>query len=145
MGILAWWALGYSLAYGTHGTEYSGNDFYFLKDAPMENYPMFFFQWTFAATATTIVSGAMAGRTHVVGYLAYSIVLTGWVYPTIVHWTWSDDAWLTKGEDDPSRAGAGYSDFAGSGIVHACGGTAALVGAIIVGPRKGYQKESAKY
>lgn len=64
-------------------------------------------------------------------------VCTGWVYPTIVHWTWSGNgkAWLTRGEDNGEAAG--YTDFAGSGIVHCCGGTAALIGAIIVGPRPG--------
>ena len=143
IGILAWWSIGYALAYGADADDFSGDKYYFLEGAAIDDYPSFFFQWTFAATAATIVSGAMAGRTHIVGYLVYSFLLTGFVYPTIVHWTWSDHAWLTEGQGNGD--GAGYTDFAGSGIVHACGGTAALCGALIVGPRQNYKRETSKY
>merc|ERR1712000_205246 len=63
-----------------------------------------------------------------VGYVVYSIIMTGVIYPVIVWWTWSGEGFLTK---------AGYSDFAGSGIVHLTGGISALVGAAIIGPREG--------
>jgi len=77
------------------------------------------------------VSGAMAGRTQLVAFSAYCFFMVAFVYPVVVHWVWSSDAWLTKGDNENE----GYRDFAGSGVVHVCGGTAALVGAIMVGPR----------
>ena len=76
----------------------------------------------------------MAGRTRLTAYLGYSWILTGFVYPCVVHWTWSKDAWLADGHG-PSGSLEGYKDFAGSGVVHVTGGTAALIGAIMVGPR----------
>merc|ERR1711874_797383 len=82
----------------------------------------------FCATAATIVSGAVAERINFVGYVVYSVVMTGVIYPVIVYWTWSGQGWLTN---------MGYSDFAGSGIVHLTGGIGALVGATIIRPRKG--------
>jgi Amt family ammonium transporter len=84
-----------------------------------------FFQAAFAATAATIVSGAVSGRTQFKGYLLYSIVLTAIIYPIVVNWKWGG-GWLD---------GLGFVDFAGSGIVHMVGGFAALMGAIVLGPR----------
>jgi Amt family ammonium transporter len=81
-------------------------------------YPEWFYQWTFAATTATIVSGAMAGRTQLVAYLVYTLWLVSFVYPTIVHWTWSGTAWLAQGGIDNLDAGIGYFDYAGSGERH---------------------------
>ena len=89
---------------------------------------MVFFQFVFAATATTIVSGAMAERTQFGAYLMYSFFITGFVYPVVAHWGWSSEGWL---------ADRGFMDFAGSSIVHSTGGAAALMGAIVIGPRHG--------
>ena len=86
-----------------------------------------FFQAAFAATAATIVSGAVAGRTQFRGYLVYSIVLTALIYPIVVNWKWGG-GWLDE---------LGFVDFAGSGLVHMTGGFAALMGAIVLGPRIG--------
>ena len=79
----------------------------------------------------------MAGRTNLVAYLVYSVVVTGFIYPVIVHWTWSPDYVDVTGSITSSAwlYGMGYVDFAGSGIVHVTGGIAALVGAYMVGPR----------
>ena len=68
------------------------------------------FQFVFAATAATIVSGAIAERCQFFAYFAYSIILTGWVYPPVSHWAWDGEGWL-------SQTGL-YKDFAGSGVVH---------------------------
>jgi Amt family ammonium transporter len=82
----------------------------------------------FAATAATIVSGAMAERTKFSAYLVYSVFITGLIYPVSGHWIWSGDGWL---------AGLGFHDFAGSTVVHSVGGWAALAGAILLGARTG--------
>jgi ammonium transporter, Amt family len=85
------------------------------------------FQVAFAATAATIVSGAVAGRLKFHAYLVYSAVLTAFIYPISGYWKWGGgflDSW-------------GFYDFAGSLVVHACGGFAALAGAIVLGPRIG--------
>jgi len=107
------------------------NEDYVIKDFGTDDqtfhYLYWFFQWAFCATAATIVSGAMAERCTLMGYAIFSAFMTTFIYPVVVHWTWGG-GWLTD---------VGYIDFAGSGIVHMCGGVAALVGAIIVGPRTG--------
>jgi len=96
----------------------------------------FFFQAAFAATAATIVSGAMAERTKFKSYFIYSFVLTALIYPVVLRWTWGG-GWLAQ-LDTP------FSDFAGSTIVHATGGWAALMGAIVLGPRIGKYGKDGK-
>ena len=86
-----------------------------------------FFQMVFVATAASIVSGALAERIKIWPFLAFVVVLTGVIYPTIGAWTWGS-GWLAE---------MGFSDFAGSTIVHSTGGWAALAGALILGARKG--------
>ena len=86
-----------------------------------------FFQMVFVATAASIVSGALAERIKVWPFLVFVVVLTGAIYPVIGAWTWGS-GWL---------ADMGFSDFAGSTIVHSTGGWAALTGALILGARKG--------
>jgi len=97
-------------------------DFYSLA-VPVD----FLFQAAFAATAATIVSGAVAGRTNFKAYLVFSAVITGLLYPVIVSWMWGG-GWLSD---------LGFVDFAGSGLVHMTGGFAGLMGAIALGPRIG--------
>jgi Amt family ammonium transporter len=90
------------------------------------------FQVVFAATAATIVSGAMAERTKFSGYLIYSAAICGFVYPIFGSWAWgslySGNGWLEK---------LGFIDFAGSTVVHSIGGWTGLAGAIVLGPRIG--------
>jgi Amt family ammonium transporter len=86
------------------------------------------FQAAFCGAAATIVAGAMAERMKFPAYLMYTVVISGLVYPIIGHWVWSSDGWL---------AARGFGDFAGSTVVHATGGWAALIGAVLLGPRIG--------
>lgn len=86
-----------------------------------------FFQMVFVATAASIVSGALAERIKLYPFLLFSALLTGLIYPIVGCWTWGG-GWL---------AGIGFSDFAGSTVVHSVGGWAALAGAILLGPRRG--------
>ncbi|MCD8144671.1 MAG: ammonium transporter [Oscillospiraceae bacterium] len=90
----------------------------------------FFFQLVFCATAATIVSGAMAERTKFSAYCIYSVVISGLIYPIEAGWAWNPTGlgWLAQ---------LGFQDFAGSAVIHMAGGTAALVGAIMLGPRLG--------
>src|SRR4029079_185562 len=90
----------------------------------------FLFQFAFADTASTIVSGAMVGRTAFKGDLLYSVVVSGLIYPIFGHWIWGPGGWLAT-MDTPFR------DFAGSTLVHTIGGVLAICGAIALGPRLG--------
>lgn len=91
----------------------------------------------FAATAATIVSGAVAERTRFITYICYVIFLSAWVYPVLAHWTWSADGWASPALPPNERLfGVGLIDFAGCAPVHMIGGISALAGAYIVGPRK---------
>ena len=90
----------------------------------------FFFQVVFVATAMSIVSGAVAERMKLWAFLAFAVVMTGFIYPVQGSWTWNSDAVPFIGE-------LSYSDYAGSGIVHMAGAAAALAGVLILGPRKG--------
>lgn len=77
IGGLAYWAIGWALAYGEGGNEFIGTSQFFSYHLDHKNYPSWFFQFVFAATAATIVSGSVAERCHFAGYFAYSIVITG--------------------------------------------------------------------
>ncbi|MBB3184468.1 Amt family ammonium transporter [Halomonas fontilapidosi] len=105
------------------------------EDAPY--YSMrsdFFFQVVFVATAMSIVSGAVAERMKLWAFLAFAVVMTGFIYPVSGYWTWGG-GWLAE---------VGYSDYAGSGIVHLAGAAAALAGVLVLGPRKGkYGKDGS--
>ena len=135
LGAVAYWGVGFALAYGASETagDFFGWGNFGLNER--EDYAFFFFQFAFAATAATIVSGAMAERTKFAAYLVYTVVITAVIYPIVSHWVW-DTGWLTAFRDDPI-ADIGMVDFAGSTVVHSVGGWAALVGAIMVGPRLG--------
>lgn len=133
IGGMMYWAVGFGLAYG--GTSVGGflatGDFFFDNAARGSEW---LFQVVFAATAATIVSGAVAGRVKFKSYLIYTPFITGIIYPIVTHWTWGG-GWLAE---------RGYYDFAGSGIVHMLGGVAALAGVIVIGPRLGKYDDDGK-
>jgi len=100
----------------------------------------FFFQVVFVATAMSIVSGAVAERMKLWAFLAFSVVLTGFIYPMEGAWTWNGESVFglyTLGD-------LGFSDFAGSGIVHMAGASAALAGVLLLGARKGKYTKDGK-
>ncbi|MBW2011037.1 MAG: ammonium transporter [Deltaproteobacteria bacterium] len=141
LGSLAYWAVGFGLMFGVSKTGWFGTSGFFLSDFSPDGDPwvlaFWMFQVVFAATAATIVSGAMAERTKFTAYLMYSIVVSALIYPIFGSWAWGSlfngNGWLE---------GLGFIDFAGSTVVHSVGGWAALAGAIVIGPRIGkYTKE----
>lgn len=130
VGSLVFWFIGYSLMFGEDVSGFIGKFTLMFGDDSMDGLPPYttlMFQTVFAATAATIVSGAMAERTKFQAYFIYSIVLTLIIYPISGHWTWGG-GWLSE---------LGFIDFAGSTVVHSVGGWAALVGAALLGPRIG--------
>jgi len=136
MGAIAFWAIGFGIMFGATKTGWFGTSGFFLSDYATDGDPwtlaFWMFQVVFAATAATIVSGAMAERTRFVAYLAYSVVISAFIYPVFGSWAWGSlyhgNGWLEK---------LGFIDFAGSTVVHSVGGWAALAGAIVLGPRIG--------
>jgi len=136
MGAIAYWAIGFAIMFGVSKTGWFGTTGFFLSDYAVDKDPwtlaFWMFQVVFAATAATIVSGAMAERTKFVSYLLYSVVISGLIYPVFGSWAWGS---LYKGSG--WLEGLGFIDFAGSTVVHSVGGWAALAGAIVIGPRIG--------
>lgn len=147
-GALGWYMFGFGFAFGEDSNRkealsengidgydgFLGTNGFFSRDEYLDLHSStglvwgdWFFQFTFCATAATIVSGALAERCKLLGFAIVSMWLTSFVYPVVVHWTWGG-GWLKM---------EGYTDLAGSGIVHMVGGFAALTGAIVLGPRIG--------
>jgi len=143
VGSIAFLVLGFGIMFGTNPTGWFGTDGFLLsdyaKDADKWLYAFWMFQAVFAATAATIVSGAMAERTRFVSYLVYSAVISALIYPVFGSWAWGSlhhgSGWLEK---------LGFIDFAGSTVVHSVGGWAAMWGAILLGPRIGKYGKDGK-
>ena len=136
VGSLLFFFIGFGLMFGTTNGLFGTSDFMIAGTTGESwNYTFILFQTVFAATAATIVSGAMAERTIFSSYLIYSIVITGLIYPISGSWAWgglfNGSGWLEN-----LSTGA-FTDFAGSTVVHSLGGWLALAGAIVIGPRKG--------
>ncbi len=139
IGSISFWLVGFGLMFGA-SSGYIGTTDFFVSGLDAEGNPdnwtfaFLLFQTVFAATAATIVSGAMAERTKFVSYLIYTIAITVIVYPIAGSWAWGGlfhgGGWLENLETP-------FIDFAGSTVVHSVGGWAALAGAIVIGARKG--------
>lgn len=143
LGILVYYAIGWGVMYGDQVAGLFGSSGFFLSDAQYDLVEMggitleidFAFQAMFAATAATIVSGAVAERMKFGAYVVVAIVMTSIIYPVVGAWTWGG-GWVDE---------LGFADFAGSTIVHMTGGVAALVGAAFLGPRIGkFDKDTGK-
>ncbi len=138
ISFLMFWAIGFSFAFGT-GNDFIGSSGWFMNNNDTAtdfaslaysatNFEVtFFFQVVFCAVSLAIVFGAMLDRTKFIGYILFAIVFTGFIYPTVAHWTWGG-GWLLQD---------GFQDFAGSSIVHLQGALAATAGALVLGPRIG--------
>jgi Amt family ammonium transporter len=128
-GAIVYWAIGWGFMYGTDalGGLIGASDFFKGPMGDPSFYRDWFFQVVFAATSATIVSGAMAERTQFKSYLIYTCFISAIIYPISGHWIWGG-GWLSK---------LGFHDFAGSTVVHSVGGWAALMGALVLGPRQG--------
>lgn len=132
VGSVVFWALGFGLMFGTDISGFIGTPDLFFKNGWEGGIPaeaFLIFQTVFAATAATIVSGAMAERTEFKSYLIFSLVISAVIYPVSGHWIWGG-GWL-------SQLATPFHDFAGSTVVHMVGGVIALTGAMALGPRIG--------
>ncbi|MGK7874439.1 MAG: ammonium transporter [Xenococcaceae cyanobacterium] len=149
LATVAFWAFGFGIMFGDGNSVVGQNGFFLIGE---DNSPStggfyqgvfsslnwtgiplnakFFFQLVFAGTAATIVSGAVAERIKFLGFLIFSLFLVGISYPVTGHWIWGG-GWLSQ---------LGFWDFAGSTVVHSVGGWGALLGAFLLGPRKGKYK-----
>lgn len=132
VGAVAFWMIGYGLMFGLNPSGWIGTSSFALHGVQEAAYGGLFFQMMFAATAATIVSGAVAERTRFGAYIVLSALVTAVVYPVFGSWVWGGSegqpGWLRE---------LGFIDFAGSTVVHAIGGWAALAAVLVVGPRLG--------
>lgn len=138
IGSVLFFAVGYAIAFGGKMSGIGGiigGDGWFLAGdgiftyGTLDKFVFFTFQAAFAATAATIVSGAMAERTKFKSYIIFSAVISAVIYPVVVRWQWGG-GWLFQ-------LSTPFHDFAGSALVHMTGGIAAAVGATLLGPRIG--------
>ncbi|MDY4839640.1 MAG: ammonium transporter, partial [Lachnospiraceae bacterium] len=137
IGTPVYWLLGFGIMFGGSGALIGGFDPLIRGDYDFGTLPTWcyvVFQTVFCATAATIVSGSMAERTNFSAYCIYSLLISAVVYPISGHWVWGG-GWLSQ---------LGFHDFAGSTAVHMVGGTAACVGAAILGPRIGKYDKNGK-
>lgn len=141
MGGFAYWAIGFGLMFGLSNGFTGGSHFLVNFDNTTLDgqwgFTFWFFQIVFAATAATIVSGAMAERTKFSAYLIYSFLISLVIYPVFGHWAWGNLFLADNAKSGAWLANRGFIDFAGSTVVHSVGGWAALAGALAVGPRLG--------
>lgn len=132
IGAVSYWVMGFAFAYGEKSNAFIGYSNFFLIDRPDSDASTWFFQYVFAATAATIVSGAMAERTKFWAYFVYCTCLTAFVYPIASHWVWDGKGWLAA---EAPWDGVYMIDFAGSSCIHCLGGVSALLGTLALGPR----------
>lgn len=150
-GAVTFYLVGYGLAYG-EGNGFAGasafaasGDAFAVRatNSISENgdaartHARFVYAFAFAATSSTIVSGALAERFMFRAYALYSAVITGLLYPIVAHWAWSADGWASPTKPGSRLFGSGAVDFGGACVVHVTGGLCALIACLVVGPRVG--------
>lgn len=159
VGAIAYWVIGFGIMFGPQvltgfgvGVPSFAESLINSEDGNMDpaKYTFFIFQIVFAATAATIVSGAMAERTKFSAYLVFSIVITAFIYPIFGSFAWGSLFGISSGFLETlglgGGEGVGFHDFAGSTVVHSVGAWAGLAGAIVVGPRMGkFQTDGRVY
>ena len=138
-GSMAYLFLGFGLMFGISYNGLIGTSDFWLSSYPANSplWVFWMFQVVFAGTAATIASGAMAERTKFNGYLIYTVIISGLIYPILGHWAWGGAAGAFGGTGTAQGwlVAIGFIDFAGSTVVHAIGGACALAGIIVVGAR----------
>ena len=135
--IIFFWLIGFGIMFGTDSFGLFGIDRFLISGLDLEENAIFFFQAMFAATAITIISGAVAERIKFNGYIIVAIVVSAIIYPMFGHWAWNENGWLKT---------IGFVDFAGSTVVHSLGAWIGLAGTIVLGPRLGkFKKGKIKY
>ena len=133
LGSIGFFFIGYGLMFGASAFGLFGTSDFFLShitfSGKVDNWKFanLMFQVVFAATAATIVSGAMSERAKFIGYLFYSLLISTLIYPVVGHWIWGG-GWLAR---------MGMIDFSGSTVVHSVGGWVSLAGVLVLGPRLG--------
>mmetsp|Transcript_11542 Transcript_11542/g.36539 ORF Transcript_11542/g.36539 Transcript_11542/m.36539 type:complete len:452 (-) Transcript_11542:2160-3515(-) len=153
IGGIMWYLVGFGIAFGddtdngflgsgTGGKAYAIHieDWRSSYTAEGTDWAFWFFQFTFAAATATIISGGVAERCTLTGYVIYSIAFTSFIYPVVVHMVWDSEGYFSAFNSGTGAAApvlGGVMDFAGSGVVHMTGGIAALAGAAMLGPRIG--------
>lgn len=94
LGAIIYWAIGYAFGKGADDSPFIGYSHFFLMDTKSTEYAAYFSNYVFAATAATIVSGAIAERTAIFAYFSFTTLMIGFIYPVVTHWVWSDNGWL---------------------------------------------------
>eukprot|EP00049_Salpingoeca_infusionum_P012164 m.220080 g.220080 ORF g.220080 m.220080 type:complete len:365 (-) comp15116_c1_seq39:4178-5272(-) len=128
--LIAYSSSGYAFSFGV-GSAFFGASEFLMLGLNACNFAFYLFHLALAATTTTIISRAAAGRTSLLAHVLLSMFITAIVYPMTAHWAWSTNGWLKVGNGE-----IGFQDYAGSGVVHVVGGTCALVGILLIGPRR---------
>ena len=136
-GIMFFWIIGFGFMFGDSFSGLFGTSNFIIDGTNLEQNAIFFFQAMFAATAITIVSGAVAERIKFNAYIIVAIFVAAVIYPVFGHWAWNENGWLNE---------LGFVDFAGSTVVHSIGAWIGLAGTLVLGPRLGkFKKGKIKY
>ena len=136
VSFVLFWAFGFGLMFGVSQSGWFGMGSFFLPFETVGPWlaAFFFFQAMFVATATTILSGAIAERARFGAYILITVMVSGFIYPIAGHWTWGSAA---GGETEGWLAARGFVDFAGSTVVHSVGGWVSLAALLVLGARAG--------